>query len=201
MPKIRADSLAAHHDLMWAALLDALEGLLATRAWDRITLADVAAEVGMARSAIYNYVPDKAALLAASSERAARALVARVAAQARGPGPASARLAAMVRTLLEAFSAGPHQHLLLLSLSGDAPAPSRPRLGATYTALAAEFEAVVGAGVDAGVFRRTDDLALTVRLVAGVLQAAVRQVAQGAAPLERVRAQTEAFLLGALRAA
>lgn len=63
MPKIVGGSLASHRQHTREQLFVALADLIGERGYDAITLADVAARAGMARTAIYNYFPDKDSLL------------------------------------------------------------------------------------------------------------------------------------------
>jgi AcrR family transcriptional regulator len=63
VPRIRADTIAEHVAQQEAAVLDAAVRLFVERGYREVSLADVAAEVGLARSSLYRYVPDKAHLL------------------------------------------------------------------------------------------------------------------------------------------
>lgn len=63
MPRISADTIAEHVARQEAAVLDAAVRLFTERGYREVGLADIAAEVGLARSSLYRYVPDKAHLL------------------------------------------------------------------------------------------------------------------------------------------
>jgi len=63
LPKIVGGSLASHRQHTREQLFGALSDLIRERGYDAITLADVASRSGMARTAIYNYFPDKDSLL------------------------------------------------------------------------------------------------------------------------------------------
>lgn len=63
MPKIIGGSLAEHRAQTRLRLFDALSRLMLERGFDAITLADIAAEAGIGRTAVYNHFPDKEALL------------------------------------------------------------------------------------------------------------------------------------------
>lgn len=63
MPKIIGASIAEHREVTRARLFDALAVLMASRGFDAITLADIAAEAGVGRTAVYNHFSDKEALL------------------------------------------------------------------------------------------------------------------------------------------
>ena len=65
MPKIIGGSLSEHRQQTRSRLFAALSTLMADRGFDAITLADIAAEAGVGRTAVYNHVPDKESLLIA----------------------------------------------------------------------------------------------------------------------------------------
>lgn len=68
MPKIIGATIAEHREVTRARLFDALSLLMAERGFDAITLADIAAEAGVGRTAVYNHFADKEALLIAYIE-------------------------------------------------------------------------------------------------------------------------------------
>lgn len=200
MPRIQAGSLSEHHDLVWTSLLDALEHLLAERRADSFTLAQVAAEAGIARNTIYNYARDKQDLLAAAAERAGNDLAPRISEIARAPGPAPRRLSATVGALLSFFVSGTHRHLLLQSLTGTLPQDVGRRAGAPFASVIADLSAIVEDGAEHGHFRVGGDPGLTTRLISGTMAAAVHEVAADPGALPAVRERTMEFLLGALGA-
>jgi AcrR family transcriptional regulator len=59
------DSLADHRDQVRQRLFTAMKQLIVQRGYDVITLADVAAEAGVGRTAVYNHFPDKESVLLA----------------------------------------------------------------------------------------------------------------------------------------
>ncbi len=63
MPKIIAGSLTEHREEVRRRLFVALAALMERRGFDAITLADIAQEAGIGRTAVYNHVPDKETLL------------------------------------------------------------------------------------------------------------------------------------------
>ena len=72
MPKISAATLQEHRAETIDKLLDSWGELVMAKGFDAVTLADVAAQVGLARTAIYNYFPDREALLFAWTDREVR---------------------------------------------------------------------------------------------------------------------------------
>jgi AcrR family transcriptional regulator len=61
-------SLAEHRRDMRARVFESFAQLLYERGYDAVTLADIAKAAGMARTAIYNYFPDKETLLLAFTD-------------------------------------------------------------------------------------------------------------------------------------
>lgn len=68
MPKIIGASLADHREQIRARLFAALSRLMAEHGFDSVSLADIAAEAGVGRTAVYNHFPDKESLLLAFIE-------------------------------------------------------------------------------------------------------------------------------------
>jgi AcrR family transcriptional regulator len=69
MPKISAPTLEAHRAATIDRLLDAFGELVMSKGYATVSLADVAGNAGLARTAIYNYFPDRESLLFAWTER------------------------------------------------------------------------------------------------------------------------------------
>lgn len=65
MPKIIGATLAEHRTATRKLLCDALARLMQERGFDSLTLADIAAEAGIGRTAVYNHFPDKESVLVA----------------------------------------------------------------------------------------------------------------------------------------
>ena len=65
MPRIAADTVAEHVAQQEAAVVAAAARLFGERGVARVSLADIAAEVGLKRNSLYRYFPDKGHLLAA----------------------------------------------------------------------------------------------------------------------------------------
>lgn len=63
MPRITGNSLGEHRVQMRAKIFAAFTEVLESAGYDALTLADLANRVGVGRTAMYNYYPDKEALL------------------------------------------------------------------------------------------------------------------------------------------
>ena len=64
MPKISADTVAAHVAQQRAAVVDAAAALFAERGIANVSMSDIAEAVGLARNSLYRYFPDKGHILA-----------------------------------------------------------------------------------------------------------------------------------------
>jgi AcrR family transcriptional regulator len=198
MPRIAAPSLAEHHDLIWSRLLTAVESLLATKPYDEITLAEVAARAGIARNTIYNYAPDKAKLLAALGELAGRELVEHLCALARGAADPATRLSEVIACVIETFRTGEHRHVLLRGAFGNPVAIEGAARSPLFAPVFAEITSLVVEGAASGVFRPLPDPGSTVAIAAGALGAAVDRAIRAPETAEQVRREIETFLLRAL---
>jgi AcrR family transcriptional regulator len=75
MPRVTGGSIDAHRRLTRQRIFEAFAELLDREGYDAITLAEVAAAAGMSRTTMYNYFPDKDALVVAfTDEESARYL-------------------------------------------------------------------------------------------------------------------------------
>ncbi|MBK1785405.1 TetR/AcrR family transcriptional regulator [Prauserella cavernicola] len=124
MPKIIGGSLHEHREQVRARVFDALRNQLYERGFDAITLAGVAAEAGVGRTAIYNHFPDKEHLLVAFVEREAALYVERLREAVEAEPDPVARLATFVRLQLRSLA---EHHLPPGSTLASALAPSSYR--------------------------------------------------------------------------
>lgn len=88
--------------------MDAVDELIRTQGIDRISMTDVANSAGITRTALYNYFPDKPALLLAFTEQVNSAFVERYRRELPSGVSAARRLSAFVRLQLEGIMAHPH---------------------------------------------------------------------------------------------
>lgn len=107
MPKISADTLAQHRAATRERVLTAWAELIAERGYDAVSLADVAARVGLARTAIYNYFPDKEALLLAHTDWQLDRFLALLREELAAAGSAAAKLRIIVARHVADFASRP----------------------------------------------------------------------------------------------
>jgi AcrR family transcriptional regulator len=195
MPRIRGTSIEEHHEMVWADLADAMRQLLLERDYDSINMGHIAARVGLARNTLYNYAPDKSALVLALTQRVGRPAVERVAAIAGcSADPAAERMREIIVVVLEAFT---DQVMQLMFRPGSglpfAEVPKGP--DSPFHAIVVEVEDVVRAGIERGEFRDVGDVHLAVELLSGVMRAGAERIGRDpAAFAATVRAAREIVL-------
>jgi AcrR family transcriptional regulator len=136
----------------------------------------IAARAGLARNTLYNYAPDKRALVLALTRRAARPALESVASiAARSETPAAERMREIVEAVLEAST---DQAMQPMFRPGSGPLvdemPKGP--GGPFHAIVVEVENVVRDGIARGEFRDVGDVALTVELLSGVMRAGAERI-------------------------
>ncbi|WP_017570072.1 TetR/AcrR family transcriptional regulator [Nocardiopsis halotolerans] len=108
MPKITAPTIAAHRARTRERIMEAVDELIRTQGIDRVSMTDVANSAGITRTALYNYFPDKPALLLAFTEQVNSSFVERYRRELPSGVSAARRLSAFVRLQLEGIMAHPH---------------------------------------------------------------------------------------------
>lgn len=199
MPKISAATVAEHREHTYQALLDATDALIVERGFASVSMRDIAERAGVARTAIYNYASDKKTLLAASVQRTAATLHAALLEEGGKEGVSAAdRLDAVVKTLLTFASST--QNLLILRSSdyGVDQEEGRAIIGPYQDEVGEHIGSLIRQGIDAGQFTTEIDVALTVDLMAGVVDAALDRIKENPAAAESITVGVVSFLQRAL---
>ncbi|MGI5489897.1 TetR/AcrR family transcriptional regulator [Microtetraspora malaysiensis] len=166
------------------------------RGIDAISMTDVAAEAGVARTVLYNYFPDKAALLLAFSQRATDYLVESFDQGLPDDATAVARLDSFIRLQLKGLLAHPHPGAaeITAALGPDA-----------YQALAGHVAPmrkilceILTGGTESGEFRPLN-VDATARSVLAVIGAERIPLVEGEVTLEEAQNFVIAFVHGAVR--
>ncbi len=154
-----------------AAVLAAAIELFNRRGYDATSVGDIAAELGLTKSAVYHHVDSKEQLLAEALDEALDELEATVAAAAVAEGSPSERLRGVVRHSVEVLVDHQPAVTLLLRVHGNSEvekaALSRRRRLDTHLA------ALVRAAVDDGSLRSDLDPDLVSRLLFGMVNSLV----------------------------
>jgi AcrR family transcriptional regulator len=196
VPRIQAPSIAEHKRLTEGRLLDAWATVVADRGYDGTSLSEVASQAGVARSAIYNYFPNKEALLLAWLGREVQRLVDRLDKELPALPTAEARLRHLVDAQVHHFAATPAAACEFQSAIDPA---HHAGFVARVRPMHDLIRVVVNDGVTSGEFRPVD-LDGATSLVAACLAAERVPLANGDADPEEVASRTAEFLVGALRA-
>ena len=199
MPRIRGASITEHHEMVWADLAEAMRQLLLERDYDSINMGHIAARAGLARNTLYNYAPDKGALVLALTRRAAGPAIERVAAiAARSARPAAERMRAIVEAFLGA-STDPALQLMFRPGSGALvdQVPKGP--DGPFHAILVAVENVVRDGVARGEFRDVGDVSLAVELLSGVMRSAAEGIGRDPSSFEAMVRGAREIILASLR--
>ncbi|RZQ61836.1 TetR/AcrR family transcriptional regulator [Amycolatopsis suaedae] len=148
MPKIIGSSLSEHREQVRNRVFDALRHQLYERGFDAVTLAGVAAEAGVGRTAMYNHFPDKESLLVAFVEAEATRYVSRMTAAVQAAGDPVDKLAIFVRLQLRSLA---EYHLPPGTALGSALGPAAyRRIAAHADPITATLREILREGMDAG---------------------------------------------------
>ncbi|MFC7329980.1 TetR/AcrR family transcriptional regulator [Marinactinospora rubrisoli] len=195
MPKISAPTIAAHRAQTRERIMTAVASLTRTQGIDEISMTDVAAAAGITRTALYNYFPDKPALLLAFTEQVTSGFVARYRDELPADATAAERVSVFVRFQLEGIIQHPH--------------PAAAELGASlgpdaYQALADHVAPmqqllveILRAGVTAGEFDPVPAEA-TAKLVLALVGAQRVPLSRGETSFDDAHALVTTFTLRAL---
>jgi AcrR family transcriptional regulator len=104
VPKIIGSSLTEHREQVRALVFGVLRNQLYERGFDAITLASVAAEAKLGRTAMYNHFPDKESLLVAFVEDEATRYVRRLTEAVAAENDPIEKLATFVRLQLRVLA-------------------------------------------------------------------------------------------------
>ena len=195
MPKISARTVAEHRAETIDRLVDAFGDLVLERGYDAVSLADVAAHVELARTAIYNYFPDRESLLLAWTEREVRRTLDAMLAEVDSAETCTEKVRVFVRMQFEAFSS---RHLPPGLEVGQLLSPEAyKRFMDHVEPLEHALRGILAEGVASGEFIDVDP-ATTVPLVLGAIGAERVPIANGLHDVAETTDRVTEFLLRAL---
>jgi AcrR family transcriptional regulator len=162
MPKIIGGSLEQHREQTRRRVFEAFTSLLADRSFDAVTMADLAAEAGVGRTAIYNHFPDKDAVVVAFAGAETDRYLDRLAAALAGAATPADAMRTYIREHLSSsdefhFGFGPELYGML---SRESIAEIREHVIAVELVL----RTIIDDGVAAGQFA-VEDVTATMALV------------------------------------
>jgi AcrR family transcriptional regulator len=133
-------------------ILDAVDGLLARFGYKKMTMEDVAKQVGIGKGTIYLHFPSKEELVLAHIDRIGETVVRRLRETAGSPDSAERKLRRMlVLRVLHRFDSVAHYTQSLGDLLSSVRAPLLVRRQATFEKEAAVFEDALRDGARLGV--------------------------------------------------
>lgn len=115
-PKIAADNIADHVKRQERAVFDAAVRLFTDRGYENVSLGDIAAEVGLARSSLYRYFPGKREILARWVNSELESGIARSDELLGSDGPTTGRILNWADDQIE-YARRP-EHALLVAMAG-----------------------------------------------------------------------------------
>ncbi|MFF0768181.1 TetR/AcrR family transcriptional regulator [Nonomuraea wenchangensis] len=195
MPRISAATIGEHRAQTRDRILQAVSRLSRTQGIDAISMTDVASEAGITRTVLYNYFPDKAALLLAFTERVTRYFIDSYERELPAGASPADRLRAFVRLQLEGLLAHPHPGAADL---GAALGPDAYQQLAEHVApMQRVLAGILESGAAAGDFRVVD-VAATARMILAVIGAERVPLISGSVTVEAAAALVSEFVLRAL---
>lgn len=172
MPRIAAPTVAENRELRRTALVDAATRIIEARGSARFSVADVAAEVGLSRSAVYEYYASSADLVADVLVDELLTWTELIVASVASAPDAQAKVAAWIRTNLDYAANGRHA-LVRAAGQVELPPTRRAQIGTLHHELVAPLRAaVIASGQDP----------VVVSYIWGVTQAAIERIEGGADP-------------------
>ena len=195
MPKIIGGSLAEHRRQTQHKLFGALSALMEVHGFDSITLAQIAKNAGIGRTAVYNHFPDKESLLVGFINHETQQYVARLEESLEGVEAPVEQLRTYVRAqmaLRRVFHLAPGPDLRTILSRG-----TQRELREHVTIVEAILRRIIDKGVAAGDFP-AQDLGVTVTLVNACLSG--RSLGDTEAGRREATRATEAFVLRAVGA-
>ncbi|MFB4282923.1 MULTISPECIES: TetR/AcrR family transcriptional regulator [unclassified Nonomuraea] len=195
MPRISAATIGEHRAQTRDRILQAVSRLSRVQGIDAISMTDVAGEAGITRTVLYNYFPDKAALLLAFTERVTQYFIDSYERELPAGASPADRLRVFVRLQLTGLLAHPHPGAADLSaaLGPDA----YQRLAEHVAPMQRILVEILESGIDAGDFRVLD-VAATARMVLAVIGAERVPLISGDVTVERAGELVSEFVLRAL---
>ncbi|WP_084958528.1 TetR/AcrR family transcriptional regulator [Thermoactinospora rubra] len=195
MPRISAATIGEHRARTRDRILQAVSHLARVQGIDAISMTDVAQEAGITRTVLYNYYPDKAALLLAFTERVTQYFIDSFERELPADASPAERLRAFVRLQLEGLLAHPHPGAADLSaaLGPDA----YQQLAEHVAPMQRILVEILESGTASGDFH-APDAAATARMILAVIGAERIPLVSGAVALEEAEERVSGFVLRAL---
>ncbi|MET9344075.1 MULTISPECIES: TetR/AcrR family transcriptional regulator [unclassified Nonomuraea] len=195
MPRISAATIGEHRAQTQDRILQAVSRLSRVQGIQEISMTDVAQEAGITRTVLYNYYPDKAALLLAFTERVTHYFIESYTRELPASATPAERLRAFIRLQLAGLLAHPHPGAAGLSaaLGPDA----YQRLAEHVAPMQRILVEILDSGASSGDFQM-QDVAATARMILAVIGAERESLISGRVSVEAAEEIVSGFVLRAL---
>ncbi|MCG5217482.1 TetR/AcrR family transcriptional regulator [Streptosporangium sp. KLBMP 9127] len=197
MPRISAATIGEHRAQTRDRILQAVAKLSRDLGIDAISMTEVAAEAGITRTVLYNYFPDKAALLLAFTERVTTYFIEGYQRELPGDASPGERLRVFIRLQLAGLLAHPHPGAA--DLSATLGPDAYQRLADHVAPMHEILTGIIDSGVACGDFQATD-VAETARIILAVIGAERIPLLRGTTTVEKAETIVSGFVLRALAA-
>lgn len=195
MPRISAATIGEHRAQTRDRILQAVSRLSRVQGIDAISLTEVAHEAGITRTVLYNYFPDKAALLLAFTERVTHYFIDSYEQGLPESASPADRLRVFVRLQLDGLLAHPHPGAADLS-AALGPAAYQ-RLAEHVAPMQRILIDILDSGAASGEFQVLD-VAATTRMIMALIGAERVPLISGSVTVDRATELVSAFVLRAL---
>lgn len=196
MPRITSTTIAEHRQAISDRLLDVFGALLAEHGYERLSLREVAERAGVARTAIYNYYPDKSGFLLAWMRREVARFGEVLQGELAGCEEPAERLRRFAATMLAEFSS--HPLSAATNVAAALPPDQREAFLNQVAPVRTVLVEILSAGSAAGV-SHVRELGSTADMVLACLETQRTALARGDSPgraVDRVRPFITAGLSG-----
>ncbi|MCP4965797.1 MAG: TetR/AcrR family transcriptional regulator [bacterium] len=159
MPKINAATINEHKEQTRTALLDAGAAAFVRSGLAETSIGTLADDAGIARTTVYEYFPNKEAVLAALIEERVPPVVERAISDLPEVGPAE-RLSEILRRGFQLVAEFPVEAMLMFRVSRELPKPERDQSWSVFDVIREEMMSLCAAGIARGVFAAMDPTTL-----------------------------------------
>lgn len=201
MPKINAANMAEHKERTYASLLQATQELIAEQGIESVSMAEIAKRAGVARTAIYNYAPDRESLLLASAEAAVTAIQPVLGALvAETSVSAVERLEGLIRLLLANVANKAYGALAVWALRQRPTAADGDLFEAQKNVMVNVVLDLLQQAVAGREIPEPADLTLVLDLMVATMERTIEHIDQDPARVQEISDVTVNFILGGLGA-
>ena len=195
MPRITGPNLAEHVSMQRAKVVNAARKLFSQNGYAAVSLADIAGEVGLSRTALYRYFPTKLHILMAWFDQEMDTLIETSRAAVEGAGSPADTLSTWLDVQLNFVLDAEHRALSDATAAvGDLPADIAVHLAERHRHLYATLDGVLESSTPDQQLRRH-----RLWLIAGLIKSSAESVTRGSAePVVRAELGRSALAIAKL---